>query len=91
MLQGCAEIGKWIAVVLHGAREAIKALESIHLFCVAEPRSVKRSAQYRKRFIVSLQRHGKRMSVFAAMGKGKPRRIGKAAGRAVHYFRDQRQ
>src|SRR5581483_9064230 len=76
---------------LNYTHETIQAAEAIELFCVPQLCLVERPAQHCKRLIVSFERHGKWMPVFAAMGEAETRWIGESAAGAMRHFGNQRQ
>jgi len=86
---GGIEVGEGVAVVFHGAGEAVEAAEAFHLLRVVEPRGVEGATQHSERIVISSERDGKGMAVFAAMREREARRIREAGGRAVHDFRNQ--
>lgn len=85
------EVGDGPAMVLDVAGEAIETTEAFDFFRVVEASGFERAAQDAEGFVVGGEGDGEGMSVFAAVGEGEARRIGEAAGRAVDYFRDERE
>src|SRR5678815_766641 len=57
--------------------EAVQPFESTDFVGVAESGGIQRRLKHRDGFIVGFQRNRKRMTIFAADGKRKARRIGK--------------
>jgi hypothetical protein len=80
------KVRKRLALFFHVTRQSVQSSKALKLFRVPKSRSFQRPTQNGERIIVDMERHGKRMPIFAAVRKRKTRRIGKAAGCSVHDF-----
>jgi hypothetical protein len=78
-------------ISLDRAGEPIEAFESVHLLGISQTRSSQGAPQNSKRFIVSLKRNWKWMTVLPAMRKREAGGIRKTARCAVYHFCDERE
>jgi hypothetical protein len=91
MLQDCAEIREWLAILFNSSRQTVKPPKALNLFRIPQSSRFQGTPQYCERFIVSLQRNWKRMAVFTAVRERKARRVGETARGSMYDFRDQRE
>ena len=91
MRQELVEAGLCRIVFFDSFHEPVQALEAVQFIGVSNPGAVERAAQDRYRFIVSLERDRKRMTVFAAQSERKAGRVLKTRRSAMHYFRNERE
>src|SRR6185437_1747908 len=77
--QSCLEVGKRFALMFNDSCQVIKTFKALELLRMAQPRGFQRTTQHCQRFVICLERHRKRVSVFAAVCKRKTRRVGESA------------
>src|ERR1700730_4572622 len=81
--------GRTLGHVLQPSRLLIKLPQRKQRVRLIELRLVDRATEHVDGLVVDLERDRERMTVLAAVGEGKTRRIAKSARRAVYDFGDQ--
>src|SRR5204863_2703143 len=89
--QGRREVSFWRIASLDRLHEFFKALHPVDFFGVANLGRIEAATKHVDRFIVGLERYGKRVTVLATEREGKASRIRKTGRRTMNDFRDHRQ
>jgi hypothetical protein len=85
------EIGFRLAALFDGVNELIEAAHSVELVTIASLGGVESRTKDRKRSVVRLERHWKRMPVLATVREGEARGVGKSDRRSVDHFGNERK
>src|SRR5579875_1548104 len=91
VLQQGVKVCDWLVLPFDSPDKRIQAAESIQFLAIAELCLVQPSPQYAQRFIVSFERHRKRVPVFSSKSEREAGGIRKPGRRTMYHFSNQSQ